>query len=959
MNKKKLIKNVSLVALSAVMIGGTAASFAACKPGVKPYELTVNIFCDATDKATNKQICDTWAAEYTKKLRANGTIGEDVTLKVNFESQSDRDAYFNALNTDFVRNRAADIVYVQPRNVKSWARRGLIMDLSDFINASTGEAYEENIANIQGLWQDVLSFYGYDAEAEEAGKYAMGDSLKYYKEGETLPNGTAVTRDTAGFYTTKNSTQVGVYGLPKDYSNFAMGFNGRYFSEALKYAYQTTTPGTSRSVKGAEGNPAMNTYTGANDTKVATFAASGTYELTNPWTGAKETKTATKGQPAPLIAIGVPVTYKPYNFYAFDSWEAAIDGGDPVAKAVNEFTRGQGYTVTLPGFPGDSFEVPESWNAKKDANAPYNNNIGHITFTYAEYSALTWAVTYFCNTFNFRAVQDATADTFAASMENAKKGTAGVVKMDGSSPENVFGNDQYEGAPNPTLYLLPWLAGNDANFISSDSQVAINATKKGEIVNDQQVTAAEYDYSNGGVSWKRTEVPKDSKGGTLTEKVPKLRLNGETEMVDVQYGVNSEKFIETYGAFLAYGSDWNGNSGNSRAPANNQQKEDNGWSLFRNGACIFYGAGTWDNKTKNESPTTLNGETFCEFRSMTMPIGESYALYSNIKNAYYKMEKYGGECKIYTEAEILENQMTRQDKWGARMDSVGFALNDAVRKEAEKNKDSEWKLQGAAELIMTLSAEEKSQHDLTLGGAQLPNFKQQCIDFLHYQTKADGAFADMVTPEGFATTKYWADGKEGIEKNPDGVAEAEKIWTAYNTVVKELDDASKTGSADLNKTFGTWFGEKYPSGKIGDTGVDLKYDEQYKDMTLKQVLTGELSHRAAAMKVLKMTTYRFSDRDLQLRMQYGVNAVRDAAMYTYETGWINDISMRDGSNLCYTVQAPIKDGTIMSKIKMDHTLDEKGKPYMSPSYFCFLMAEKVQQDLELSMKNEADSLNKK
>ncbi len=991
MNKKKLARNVSLVALSAVMAAGTATAFAGCGSSKNlgdPYIITVNIFCDETDKNTNDTICQTWAQEYNTYLHQlhaadpNQGIPDDKDIQVKFTSTSDDDGYFTQLDNDFIRDRAADIIYVRPRQVKSWAQRGRVMNLADFINAAEGEEYDANIANIQGLWPDVLAFYGYDEKAEKAGTYSTGDSLKYYKQGETLPNGKTInSKSDAGFYTTANSTKVGVYGLPKDYSNFTMGFNGRYFSDALKLAYQTIYPATERETHGAIEFPSKQTYTGKGDEGVVTYAVTGDYTVQNPF-GQNIQIHAEQGKPAPLINIGVPVYYKPYNFYQFSNFNDALAGGDPVAKAVNEFTNGVGYLITLPGFPGDTFEMPAT--AAKDPNAPYDTNIGHITFTYAEYGALTWAVTYFCNTFNFRAIQDATDLEIDPEEEGADlpdallNGTTGVVRMDGQTKENVYGNDQYEGSPNATLYLLPWLAGNDANFINLASDTAINAVRSDSSKNDEKLTDGEYLFEKDGqqgVHYNRLDasVPQDSKGGQITEEVPKLRLNGETEMVDVQYGVNSERFIETYGAFLAYGSDWNGNSGN--AGSEEKVKQSNGWELFRHSACIFYGAGTWDNKTKNESPVTLNGETFCEWRSMTVPVSEKYALASCVKNGFYEMQGYGDAnndgslktAKIYTQEDIINNQVTRQDKWAARMDSVGFALNDQVRQLSEKNSEAAWKLQGAADLIMTLSADQTAQHDLTLGGAQLPNFTQQCIEFAHYQDDdlaESGSFSDMITPEGFATTNYWVEGKEGLQTNADGVKEADQIWKAYNSVIEKLNtDSDSVKGTELDTTFADWFKKNYPNNEItgyqmadGST-VPLRWDHQFDNKTLSDVLTGEYARRAAAMKVLKMVTYTYADRDMQLRMQYGMNAVRDSAMYTYQTTWIDTISMRSSKGWAYRNQGKVDSPTIKQllawNIKGSGNLD-----FYTPAFFCFNVAQNVQQYLEQSMRNEANSLNK-
>ncbi len=1000
MNKKKLIRNVSVVALSAVMVAGTAAVFAGCGgggSGDQNYTITVNIFCDVTDAKTNNQICQTWAEEYNQRLHATGQIPEDKNVEVVFKSQTETEAYFNDLDKDFVRGKAADIIYVQPAKVRSWALRGRIMDLSEYINASSGEDYDKNVANMKGLWQDCLSFYGY---SENAG-YTVGDSIQYYAQGDKLSNGTEITsKNEAGFYSVEDPAvgKVGVYGLPKDYSNFTLGFNNRYFSDSLKLAYMTIPVNTTRNVKGACDNPAKQTYTGEKDDAVVTYAVTGDYKITNPVTGEEITMHAEEGEPAPLINPGVPTRYKPYNFYSFSNYDDALKGGDPVAKTVNEYTRDQGYVITLPGFPGDTFSTA-GYEDQLDPNAPYDTGIGHITFTYAEYGALTWAVTYFCNTFNFRAIQDGEMSyangkpTYPAKLVGSASNPvqSGVYKSDGSNREAVFGNDQYEGAPNPTLYLLPWLAGNDANFINTANDVAINAVKTDKFNANSSLEAGEYDFSAtldgktvNGVDWNRMNVEEGNRGGQLYEIIQKLRLNGEYEDVQVQYGLNSERFIETYGAFLAYGSDWNGNSGNARAL--DKEKPDNGWSLFRNGACIFYGAGTWDNKTKNESPILVNysnadhaDETFCEYRSMPVPVGEQYALYSSIKDAFYDYTTYaagaGGRLdskadkqsedilKIYSQDDIIANQMTRQDKWGARMDSVGFALNKSVQQLAERDSAAAWKLQGCAELIMRLSADQQAQHDLTLGGAQLPNFKQECIDFLNYQAEGyeDAWFADMVTPEGFSTTEYWK--TPGLEVNPDGKKEAEAIWRAYIDVVETMNSAD-----DKSLTVKEWFAKHYPNNTIDEkykladgTTVPLRWDTQFDNDKLSSVLSGTDSQRAAIMKLLKMVTYTYADRDQQLRMQYGMNAVRDCAMYTYENDWINDITLRGPNGFAYRNQEPITKGTIAALIVTNPQADAKellNKPYYSPAFFCFYRAEQVQKDLEKSIRSEAESFNK-
>ena len=70
--KKKFLRNASLVALSAVLVGSSAVALAACGPGTpdgpsgsSDYSIEVYIFCGAADQATNRAICNNWAEEYS------------------------------------------------------------------------------------------------------------------------------------------------------------------------------------------------------------------------------------------------------------------------------------------------------------------------------------------------------------------------------------------------------------------------------------------------------------------------------------------------------------------------------------------------------------------------------------------------------------------------------------------------------------------------------------------------------------------------------------------------------------------------------------------------------------------------------------------------------------------------------------------------------------------------------
>ncbi len=905
MNKRKLARNVSLVALSAVMVCGTAAAFAGCGGKDKTYTLTVNIFCNDSDAATNRKICDDWAARYTEQLKQSGEIKDDETkVNVDFQYDSNQENYFQALDRAFSGGNAADIIYLSPKYVKAWSAQGRVLDISGFIDASN----KEQVAQINGIWEDSLGLYGFAGEkGQPASGYQLGDRIHYYTSGEQV-NGQAVTEP--GFYTS-SGIKTGLYGLPKDYSNFGMAYNAKFFTEDLKKEMTTKKATTEREVKGARGNTAKLTFTG-DDAGVITYDVSGTY--TNPYTG--QQMTATIGEDAPIINIGVPTRYKPYNYYRFANYKAAVDGGDPIALSVELWSpdidgdeNGDGYVVTIPGFPGETFDLDEAeWDGEKvtvdvDENAIYDNSIGHITYTYQEFGALTWAICYYYNTFNWNC-KNAAGDPQPFKAEDTLKGTGGMKQSSGVFT-NVYGNDQYEGAPGPTLYLLPWLYGNDADFIDSSSTKAA----AGDDITPKALSDKVPSYTT--IAAMREAYL------STGEEQERMNLDGTTSNRLIQYGANTQNFIETYGAFLEYGSTWNGNCGN--CGDENTTKSDNGWAFFRGGAEVFYGSGTWDSATRNQSDFREGEEGLCEFRMMPQAVGEKYALYSSVKDGFYEPQyyiwdnasktatKYEGSYSNYgstveskapaepfTMGEVYANQIVRQDKWGARMDSVGFAANRELEK---KTGDEAWKVEGAVSLIMALSIDETAQVTLTYAGAQIPNFKQQCIDFLHYQDEGyeNGTFKDMITPEGSATVK----GEAGRE-----------LWNAYYEVAFAMDQASRN-VGDYRGMQGKTVGEfiaSYNNGKVTYGGADheIQYDPQYKDVQLGKFPNGDISNRGYAMAILRMTTFTYDDRDINLRMQYGLNSARDSAMYTYNVAWINLIEMRSGDNLAYNLATPVK-----------------------------------------------------
>ena len=926
---KKGLK-IATVALATVMAGGTIGALAGCggggggKPLGAKNELTVSIFCNPSDAATNTSICDQWAKEY------NAAHPELGGIKVNFRANTDKGDYFKKLDTAWSNGSTADIIYLSPKYVRTYAERGNVLDLSQYLS----EIEDENGTPLSELasdvWQNGISYYGYIKGKRT--EYSMGRPIKITEDGKFV---TATGTDA--------NTPVGIYGLPKDYSNFSTGYNRLFFSPALIEQYTTQRATTPRNVKPPEGE-GTGEWTSSMNGKNVNYVGGDveadciTYAVANEDGGV--------GDPAHIINVGIPTTYKPYNFFKYPSFREAVNGRDPVAVMSEEFG---GYTVTIPGFPTEIFENLDQTKFNltytdgsvnfEAINVPYNKTIAHMTYTYAEYGALIWACTYYLNTFAWDNGQ-----------KNPLNGNGGKYIAGAGTRSNgymtVYGGEQYEGIAGATgsvLYLLPWLAANNADLINDKSNRTRQAAQNSAMPSFE------------GAGWR-------DKAGKDTYDLVKTTLADTQATKKIQYGHDSENFIETYAAFLAIGSDWNGN------PAGDTESKDrgtngNGWGYFRAGRSLFYGAGSWDAATRNDVSRNI-----LDFGQMPTPISEKYALYSEIKGANYEHTIYSNDpakaapgsdaeakqrttlsagLTTYDADEILANQLRRQDKWAARMDTVGYAVSAKVEK---YKPDHAWKKEAAISLAVRLTINKEAQKTLLYAGAQLPNFVSQCTEFVDYKnTKyADGDFADMITPDG------------GCFDTPAGKGEA--VWAHYYKIATDMEEAArKDGNGNVTvKQFLQNY--KHHDG-TQETG-EVRYNHAFENTTLGS-FTGSSSTAklAFAMKILNMVAYRAEDRDINIRMQYGLNAVRDSSMYTYKEEWMGAIDARDDVDhmLAYRLQKQLtetqRDNILNFDISnlvlcTDPSVEVLKYNFWTPAVWCFQRSARAQQYLINAMIDE-------
>ena len=724
----KHFRKITAVAAAAVLaVPLSLGVLAGCGGDSGKGNISVFIFCSDAEKVSYENLIDTWSQEYAAQLRASDpeTYGEDFTIEVDFSSVPVATTYTEEVTKYLNAGTAADILYVSPSMVQSYVSRGYILDLSDRIDYSQYD--------ITDLWGDALGRYAYN---ENDG--TIGISVEYDDE-------------TNAFYQNGDrNKKAGVYALPKDYSSFSYVYNANFFSDEFKSAYENTTD---------------------------KFGAVYVYGTT-PDPGEKPWESAT-AKAAPIIDIGTTVTYYPFNFYNFYTLEDAYKAGDPVA--VMSVNNG-GYDITLPGYPDRTFT-----NGTDDASTVYDDSIGYMVYTYSEFSAISFAVSYYVTAYDSQrgvASNKTSGAVAAADYPDAANRYALAEWLDGQNIYGVYANDQYD---RETYYLTTWMAGNDVSIIDE---------------NYKTITAPE----------------------------------GQEATSD--YGMNSDKFIETFAAFSAYSSDWLGNMYFTNSNLDSTIIGQGGYTGLTSGFNVFYGYGTWDTSRLDTNKDVL------DFQVMATPVSDDYSLYTRYKDMNYESATAGTSNSggTFDETQINQNLAARQDKWGARMDSVGFGVNSRITR--RYTGANEWKQDAAISLCAYLTIDPDAQVSLTYAGSQLPNYVSQGSDYLN----TTGDFADMITPD-------------------------DTEWNTYYPVAEAIVSASSNVLIAATKV-SDWM----TSNGYGDFVDDI--NPLYADATFGNV-NGSMSY---AFRMFNMISLNKNSRNLLIRMATE-NGVADPCTYTYNNEW--------------------------------------------------------------------------
>lgn len=118
--------------------------------------------------------------EIYEKVIANFT--EETGIKIDLTIEEEK--YYDLLSADLMSGTAADVFYVRPGDVRAYANQNSIINLSQ-----TGNITEDEVKDV---WKQAIDFYRYDGTVNNVGD---------------------------------------LYALPKDYSQYVLGFNRKKVQE--------------------------------------------------------------------------------------------------------------------------------------------------------------------------------------------------------------------------------------------------------------------------------------------------------------------------------------------------------------------------------------------------------------------------------------------------------------------------------------------------------------------------------------------------------------------------------------------------------------------------------------------------------------------------------------------------------------------------------------------------------
>ncbi len=758
------------------------------------YDFTVFIFAGAADQITNRQLIDAWKEQY---IAEHGDELGITDINVGISFQSDTNLYFSQVQREIASGKADDIFYVSPKYVKSFALNDAILDLTHYVDWNK---YDPN-----GVWSQAVGAYAYVLPTADNPNGSIGDPVTYV--GDPGASGHE------GSFQTADGRTAGVYALPKDFSSFGLAYNRNFF---------TGDDGANN----AEDGGLRYAYTHTQDTGGAIYYVN---------------ENGTQGSAANIINIGRTVRYYPFNYYKYATYSAALAAHDPVAEAANSVG---GYDVTITGWPGETYIRT---GVTDNPNTTYDDRIGYVTYTYAEYGAMAWAVGYYAARYD-----EVNGSHQLMPWLNGENGRALAV-------DYVYGNDQYEGP----LYLTAWLLGNGVDIINED-YTSVTAPEGQEATSDYGINSDKFKEAYAaflafGSDWNANSFFSGS--GESTETVGGWpTFNGgrcifygcgtwdfatfnSTDQSVLAVGIMPEPVSESYSPYARikdanYQSKTYGTAPVAETMTDEERfaaQEDRQESWAARLDTVGYGvnAAVLDRYTGKEAWKVDACADLCAYLTLDYEMQRA-------------MTYSGSQLTSFVDQGVSYLYYQGNAPAGVYSDETAAEYNFDYMITPDGNKENRLEVTEAEIERAGLTAESLGYAGGSIGSGEVFGITDGALPV---QTRADSP-----------------------------------VWTYATAVAAKLfADHQQSGYS----TIADYITRNFPSM--------VPYLNPY--FTGSGSSLNDVNSLAYAFKCLNLIALNYEDRNLQLRMASGTNGALDSCMYTYNSEWIDEFSATKGYTL--------------------------------------------------------------
>ena len=789
---KALWSKVVAVGIAAVLVGLLTFAYVSASTN---YDFTVFIFASSADQITNRQLIDAWKEQYVAEHGDELGIN-DINVGISF--QSDTNLYFSQVQREIASGKADDIFYVSPKYVKSFALNDAVLDLTHYVNW--------NKYNPNGVWSQAVGAYAYVLPTEDKPNGSIGDPVAY--------QGDPGTSGHEGRFVTASGETAGVYALPKDFSSFGLAYNRNFFT------------GDENAADAEEGGLRY-AYTHTQDEGGAIFYI----DSDGRQTGA-----------ANIVNIGRTVRYYPFNFYKYETYQSALDAGDPVAAAANHVG---GYDVTLTGWPGETY-LREG--VTDDASTLYDERIGYVTYTYSEYGAMAWSVAYYA----YRYDKENGAHQLMPWL-NGSNGQALAV-------DYVYGNDQYEGP----LYLTAWLLGNGVDIINED-YTSVTAPEGEEVTSDYGINSDKFKEAYAaflafGSDWNANSFfsgsgeSTETVGGWATFNAGRCIFYGcgpwdfptfvTTKQLVLSVGIMPEPVSENYSPYARikdadYNSKTYGETPVTTALSDDarfalQEDRQNQWAARLDTVGYGVNADVLERYTGDEAWKVEACADLCAYLTLDYEMQRAMTYSGSQLTSFVDQ----GVSYLYYQGGAPE----------------GIFSDEAAQ---EYNFDN----------MITPDGNKSGTMQVTAGELKLAGLAEE----FNVENAADSQAVELQTPDADLI---------GIDQN----RRESEVWRFATAVANRLYLDHEQGGYS---TIADYIQRNFPSM--------TPYLNPY--FTGDASRLNDVNSLAYAFKCLNLIALNYEDRNLQIRMASGENGALDSCMYTYNSQWIDEFGATKGYTL--------------------------------------------------------------